>query len=525
MLLLAAVAFAHLATPDLAPQDPQRFPGFPKQDAKHYRIIMNLAPKRGFVSANVEYTFTALEPIDSIRLHAEKSADWVPKFLTSPQGGELETQWLADSVVVVKLPKPVGKGDEIKFWARLMGKKPVDGLYFKKNRYGDMMAFTDHYSIRARGWLPCVDHPGDRAKFTLDLTYPAELEAVAFGVQKEPAPTARRTDRRLVQTSDAEIPPYMFAFVVGPLARVPEKGNDLLVDHLVYLQDREKAERELVHHAAWIAAMEKAFGRYPYGKYMTVQCPTRWGGFEAPGNVQLAEGLFDTPGRGQGTLAHELVHMWFGDAVGYSEWREVWLSEGFASYFGPWLHAQTGGPNLSESMAKLRTRWRKSFEGRTKSIRDDTFPHPDQALNSNTYPKGAWVLHMLRGEVGDAAFFGALRAYVDECRSTSVITKDFVRIIERETKTELSRFFDQWLDGIGCPELKVDETDDGIRIKQVQKGKPYRFWLRLRWRDGEGKQIEKRLRIDGKDPVILETGRVTDVELDPRTELLFRRAK
>ena len=70
----------------------------------------------------------------------------------------------------------------------------------------------------------------------------------------------------------------------------------------------------LIHHGKWIAAMESTFGRYPYKKYTTVQCPTRWGGFEAPGNVQLSEGLFDRGGTG--TLAHELVHMWFGDGVG-----------------------------------------------------------------------------------------------------------------------------------------------------------------------------------------------------------------
>jgi aminopeptidase N len=219
------------------------------------------------------------------------------------------------------------------------------------------------------------------------------------------------------------------------------------------------------------------------------------------------------------------VHMWFGDAVGYSEWREVWLSEGFASYFGPWLHAQTGGPKLSVSMQNLRDRWRKSFEGRTKSIRDDRFPHPDQALNSNTYPKGAWVLHMLRGEVGDEAFFAALRTYVDQCRGSSVITEDFVRIIERETKTELSWFFAQWLDGIGCPELKVASTDGAITIEQVQKGTPYKFWLRIRWQDGAGKSVVKRVRVDAATLRLPIEGTCNDLQIDPDTELLFRVAK
>lgn len=516
------ILFAALALATLSPQGPERFPGVPQQDARHYDIHLYIDMAKQELQGHVEYTFTAVEDLETIRLDAQRSDNYHVTFMSADNTTELTSKW-GDGHVIVSMMKPVKKGSDVRFRAQLRG-KPVDGFYFKNNRYGDLMAFTDHYSIRARGWLPCEDHPGDRAKFSVSMTYPEGNEAVAFGMrpQSMQRPPAIEGLRMQVLRGKSEIPPYMFAIVIGPLARVTESGDKRLTDHLVYKQDVNKAKAELVNHTAWIAAMEKAFGDYPYSKYMTVQCPTRWGGFEAPGNVQLAEGLFDNPGRGQGTLAHELVHMWFGDAVGYSEWREVWLSEGFASYFGPWLHAQTGGPTLPQSMASLRTRWRKSFEGRTKSIRDDSFPHPDQALNSNTYPKGAWVLHMLRGEVGDQKFFAALQAYVQTCRGSSVITRDFVALIERITETELSWFFAQWLDGVGCPELKASTKDGKITIQQVQKGKPYKFWLRLAWQDGNGKPVEKRVRIEEVTTEIDCEGACTDLQLDPRVELLFR---
>ena len=75
-------------------------------------------------------------------------------------------------------------------------------------------------------------------------------------------------------------------------------------------------------------------------------------------------------------------------------------------------------------MKSLRARWRKSRDGRLKTIRDDSFRHPDLALNANTYPKGAWVLHMLRREIGDEMFFRTLRSYYGRCVGRSILTDE-----------------------------------------------------------------------------------------------------
>ncbi len=499
------------------PQEAARFGPVPAQDARRYDLNLEVDLAARELRGEVLYTFSAVDELASIRLDARRSDAYRVSF-TTMAGAPLEATW-SDDHCVVRLPATVPAGRLARFRGVLEG-APVDGFYFKANRYGAQMAFTDHYSIRARGWLPCEDHPADRAVFTTTLRYPAGQEAVVFGL--EDRAQARSEDgwveRRFVGQS--EVPPYMYALVVGPLARVAEAGDPRLVDHFVYPEDVDKAAAALVHHAAWIGAMEAAFAAYPYGKYTTVQCPTRWGGFEAPGNVQLAEGLFDRGGLG--TLAHELVHMWFGDAIGYAAWREVWLSEGFASYFGPWLHSQTGGPALQDSMEKLRERWRNSFEGRTKTVRDDRFAHPDQALNANTYPKGAWVLHMLRGEVGDAAFFSALKAYVAQFRGASITTRDFVDCIEQQTDVELSWFFDQWLDRVGCPTLETLVDGDDLVVRQSQDAPPYRCWLRLRWRGAEGEEVERRVRLEGRETKVPLGGPCDALQVDPDVELLFR---
>ncbi|MEZ6037130.1 MAG: M1 family aminopeptidase [Planctomycetota bacterium] len=503
------------------PNANQRYGDVVGQDARDYTISLRVDVAKKELVGIANYTFVAEQPLTSLRLDARRSDTWQVTFFDHA-GKEMATEW-AEEHVVLTLPKPAAAGDQLQFTAHLQG-TPVDGFYFADNRYGEALAFTDHYSIRAHGWLPCEDNPADRAHFALRLEYPEGMEAVAYGAMKSEPGEHRDGFRALTATTDTEIPPYMFAIVVGPFARVHEDGDARLVDHLVYARDADKAAPLLTHHAQWLHKMEQTFGPYAFGKYTTVQCPTRWGGFEAPGNVQLAEGLFDNAAGGTGTLAHELVHMWFGDGVGYAEWREVWLAEGFASYFGPWLHADVGGPSLADSMRRMRTRWQQSFEGRTKTVRDDGFPHPDQALNSNTYPKGAWVLHMLRKELGDEKFFAAIKAYYTACRGRAVRTADFVDIVEHTAGTDLDWFFAQWLDRVGCPELKFTVGAEGVVVEQVQKGEPYTFWLTITAGHGEAQQ---------RYPVRMTEARqviaVDDVHqgfaVDPDVELLFRLAQ
>jgi len=521
MMLLATLLAA-------LPQQPRApFTDYPQQDAITYAITLTIDLEHTTLQGSVDYTFAAVEPLTTITLDAQHSDDWQVQF-TDALGKPMAAQWQQQDSVVLTLPKALAKGEQVQFHASLAG-KPVDGFYFTKNRYGEPMAFTDHYAIRARGWLPCEDHPADRARFTLQVAYPEKNELLATGVPPAPANVRPWEPREGFVKADfagtAEIPPYMFAIVVGPLARVHEDGDPRLVDHFVYQRDVEKAKLALVHHGAWLQTMEKTFGPYLFEKYTTVQCPTRWGGFEAPGNVLLAENLFDGPDHGHGTLAHELVHMWFGDGIGYATWRDVWLSEGFASYFGPWLQEQTGGPALRESLERMRTSWAKSREGHTKSIRDDRFATPDAVLNANTYPKAAWVLHMLRGELGDEKFFAALRSYYEQFAGKAVVNADLTAAIEKSAGVELDWFFAQWLDRIGCPVLKVASGEGAIVVEQTQAGEPYRFWLDLRWQDEHGKAQEQRVRIDGKETRVVVAGAVKELQVDPHVQLLYRPAR
>src|SRR5262249_35097366 len=138
-------------------------------------------------------------------------------------------------LVRVALPHALKAGEEVTLEADFGG-KPVDGLYFGHSRYGEPWGFTDHYSIRARGWLPCEDHPGDRARFSLALTVPTGLEVVGTGGlerAKEPDRSVPKGFALWRGACPTELPTYLLAFAAGPWQRVPEEGDPRLRPHFI----------------------------------------------------------------------------------------------------------------------------------------------------------------------------------------------------------------------------------------------------------------------------------------------------
>lgn len=501
-----------------------RWRDYPEADALRYGIRLVLDPAQRRASGTVDYRFRAVAPLEEIRLDATSTSGWEVAF-EDAGGTALASRW-EEGRVRVLLPRAAAAGEEVAFRARLAG-TPPDGLYFASTRYGEPCVFTDHFPARARGWLPCEDHPADRAAFALALAVPEGLDAVGSGAvvgDGSAEPQAPEGFRWHAFETRSDLPTYLLAFAAAPFARVQEEGEARLAPHFVYRNDLPRARRALRHHAAWMQAMEAAFGPFAYEKYCVVQIPTRWGGMENAGNIFVMEGIFDQNRAGVSILAHEFAHQWFGDGVGYGDWSEIWLSEGFASYFGPWLDEKTGGPPFRQELERMRRSWLSSEEGRKLPVHWRDYPDPEVVINANAYPKGAWVLHMLRGELGDEAFFAGLRSYYGARRGRTATTADLRAAMEKAAGRDLAWFFEQWLDRPGCPELRFEWRDGGVTVRQVQEGPPYRFRLALQWTGADG--VERRERFEIRDQ---ETGLALDGApirvpvVDPGVELLFRR--
>jgi len=502
-----------------------QFQGYPAQDFLSYAIDLQLDPREAGLQGQVHYHLRAVdEALHSVRLDALQSEQYQVTFAHADG-----TDWPASydgRAWVLSLDSPLAAGAELKFSARLNG-MPPDGIYWTQSRYGEPFVYTDHFSTRARGWLPCEDHPSERAAYQLTIRTPKATDQVACtgGLSQ----TVNEAGAVWTARTATDISSYMLAIAVGPYTRLKEPGDARLVDHYVYRKDKAKARRALKWHQAWMEVMEQSFGPYPYAKYTTVQVPTRWGGMENPGNVWLMESIFDGGDRGVGTLAHEFAHMWFGDAVGYSRWQDAWLSEGFASYFGPWLHEAVGdGPALRGVMQANRQRWLRTRAGRERPIRWLQYEQPDDFFGSssvNTYSKGAWVLHMLRQELGDEVFLAALGHYFRSYAGQAVITEQLRDAVEEHSGEELDWFFQQWIDRPDCPHLRFTWSDEQLLIEQTQAADPFRFSLPVTWENAQGETVETVVQVTERETVVpIQDGPIRKPAIDPGVTLLYRRS-
>jgi predicted metalloprotease with PDZ domain len=173
-------------------------------------------------------------------------------------------------------------------------------------------------------------------------------------------------------------------------------------------------------------------------------------------------------------IAHEIAHQWWGQAVGWRNYHEQWISEGFAQYFAALYAQHQKGEDTFVSMLKQLRKWSidSSDQGpvslgyRLGHIRGES-----RVFRALVYNKGAAVLHMLRRLVGDDEFFRGLRRFYRESRFRKVGTDDFRLAMEKETGKPLNRFFQQWIFGSTIPRVKVgyrlDGTDVIVRVEQI----------------------------------------------------------
>jgi aminopeptidase N len=529
-----ALATALAASPLLA-QEPPPIPAgvapapgayAPGVNVLHYDVEIGLGSDAEWFAAQVDVDVAITERNPILPL------DFTGLELTSVSIEGAEVPYThRDGVLRIPLPG-YQAGDELVVSIAYRG-VPDDGLILRQNIHGTPSAFVDNWPNRTRFWLPSVDHPADKATVRYTVHAPAPWRVIANGhLQGEATRTPSGAvgppgDRRTwVWEVGVPISPYNMVIGAADLevrtvglaacGRAPASRRAdgcVEVTYWAYPEDVDKAEPSFRRAAAMVEHFTETIGPYPFEKLANVQSATRFGGMENASAIFYSERAISDGRNLESTVSHEIAHQWFGDAVTEASWHHLWLSEGFATYFGAqFFEAADGIEDFRERMEASRQRILASDDVE-RPIYDPAETDLFALLNDNNYPKGGWVLHMLRGIVGDDAFFSGIREYYRRHLHSAVLTEDFQAVMDEASAQNLEWFFRQWIYEPGYPVLDVSADwtvssgEPGgtvsVHVSQVQKAEWPAFRLPMQLLVvQEGSEHRSEIELSGRETTI-----------------------
>ncbi len=341
--------------------------------------------------------------------------------------------------------------------------KPQRGLWFVAEKDGvPTQVFTQGACDDARAWFACVDHPAERASSEIVVRMPRAWTAICAGERIERSEQGEFALERW--RSNFPHPAYLETLCAGEFATKSAQVDGLPLSYYAAPALAPLLDPSFDETGAVLSCFARLTGqRYPYPKYAQV-CVAEFpfGGMENISATTLTENaLLDERGQRDapmsGLVAHEAAHQWFGDLVTCADWSDAWLNEGFATYFGALYLAEAQGPDAfalaiadmqdADAAADTGAQRRPVIHGRCVD--------PLDLFTGRIYGGAAVRLHLLRGQLGDPAFFAGIRNFLAENAGKSVRTRALRGALERASGRDLASFFQQWFESPGHPEFSL----------------------------------------------------------------------
>lgn len=506
------------------------YPRQPGIDVQHYAMRITLSDENNAITG--ETTITLRFVNDGVRefaldLATVKDGKGMTVDGVTSEGADLRHTHQNDRLTIA-LPSAPPAGGLRQYTVRYHG-TPADGLRAVKNKYGDRCFFSQNWPDLARQWLPMIDHPYDKATSEFLITAPAKYQVVANGLLQEEIDLG--DGRRMTHWKQSvPIASWLNNIGVAQFASLYfGKAAGVPLQTWVFPKDRDAGIatfNEPMRQS--IEFYNDHIGPYPYEKLASVQ-----NGAANGGGMEHASAIFygqnSVSGRPSLSLvAHETAHQWFGDSVTEKDWDDVWLSEGFATYFA--------------SLTTEHYEGRDAFLNQMKRSRSSIFNNEKRLAgvavvqqkawkgipNGIVYQKGGWSLHMLRGQIGTEKFWAGIREYYRRYRDGNASTADFEKVMEDVSGADLGWFFKQWLYRAGSPTVEGTWRYNAatgkveIQLSQTQSGDAFRLPLEVGVTGDGPAKIEKIEMTQKRQTFEVPTAKEpTTVALDPNVWILM----
>lgn len=381
------------------------------------------------------------------------------------------------------------------------------GLYFI-NPLGEepnkpQQIWTQGETEASSVWFPTIDAPNERMTQEVYITVDPKYKTLSNGVFMY---SRQNADGTKTDYWKQELPhaPYLAMLAIGDFAIVKDKWRDREVNYYVEPAYKNTAKKVFGNTPEMMEFFSKKLGvAYPWEKYAQVVVRDFVSG--AMENTSASTFMEDLQLNERelldkswdGIIAHELFHQWFGDYVTTESWANLPLNEAFANYSEYlWAEHKYGADEAAYLHLDELEQYLAEAEEKREPLIRYYYKDREDMFDSHSYAKGGRVLHMLRNEVGDEAWWASLNLYLTRHKYTEVEVAELRMAFEDVTGRDLMWFFDQWFMQAGHPELKVTHTYANgqlqLQVQQLQDtayAPVYRLPLQVAVWSGGKKQV------------------------------------
>ena len=479
-LALAALLAIFIAAPKVGADEP--YARSRDYDLQHSKIALRFDLDQKKVLGEVTHTVSILRD-GSTKIAFDSVGLTIQSVTLNKAAAKFETS--ADKLII-SLPSAAKAGDKFDVAIRYMG-KPAKGMYFilPDKDYPDRpkQIWTQGESEDTRYYLPTYDYPNDRLTTETILTVPASWITVSNGKLMS-VTDAGKGLKTWYWKESLPSSTYLITVVAGEFDEVKESWRGIPV---TYYAPKGRGDRLPISYGRTPAMLEvfsKKFGvDYPWEKYAQVMVDDFVaGGMENSSATTNTSTSLVHPKlapeylTGEDDLiSHELGHQWFGDLVTCKDWGDIWLNEGFATFLeAVWTETHFGKDEADYERWNSTREWFASNNLWNKPLVRHDFDDSSE-FDGNAYGKGAWVLYMLRHQLGEETFYRSIKHYLEVNRGKNVVTADLAKAIEEATHTNVDQFFSQWVYGAGAPKFDLSYAYDKekhqvmLTVKQSQK--------------------------------------------------------
>lgn len=436
-------------------------------DITHYRCEWAVDPAVRYIKGKVTTSFRITSATNNIVFDLSKALT-VDSVLY--RGNKIPFQHNTNNGLQVNFPTTLANNQRDSVSIFYQGVPPTSGFgSFTLTTHSSvpvMWTLSEPYG--AREWWPCKDVLVDKAdSIDIIITYPAAYRSSSNGL---PVSEQTKGDQKIEHWKHTyPIATYLVAFAVtnytvdNDAVTLPTRTMPVVM----YAYPESAATFKTATNVAKTALvlLTTLVGEYPFIRERYAQTQFSWGG----GMEHQTNSFMGSVGTG--LVVHELAHQWFGNKVTTGSWQDLWLNEGFATY-SEFLYVENF--NLQNVLPHL-----KSLQNNITSKPDGSVFIPD-TNNINrlfdyrlTYVKGAYLLHMLRGKLGDSVFFRGVRQYLNDpaLAYSTARTADLQRNLEQVSGQNLTEFFKDWYLGEGYPNYSAEwsqQSNNNVTVKLNQ---------------------------------------------------------